>query len=137
MLGSKIVRMVLKEEMKKWKPSDEMLELIEKYPNMTLGEMQGMVDAPTSDSFSSKMLQDTPSDELKEFLSSNENANRFTVSKLLLVYIKENGLQDPNNRSEFFPNEKLRKLIGEPLQLRDGKKVYKIMSLQMYIKRHF
>mmetsp|Transcript_13912 Transcript_13912/g.18565 ORF Transcript_13912/g.18565 Transcript_13912/m.18565 type:complete len:295 (+) Transcript_13912:136-1020(+) len=68
----------------------------------------------------------TGSKELTEFLGE-EIQNRFVITKKLWAYIKENNLQDPNNRRTINCDEKLRALFG--LESFDSFKMATLLAL--------
>ena len=63
---------------------------------------------------------------------AEELHSRVDVTKLVCNYIKENNLQNPDDRRQITPDAKLKKLLnyknGEPL---------KYYTLQSYLKQHF
>ena len=63
---------------------------------------------------------------------AEELHSRVDVTKLVCNYIKENNLQNPDDRRQITPDAKLKKLLnyknGEPL---------KYYTLQTYLKQHF
>ena len=77
------------------------------------------------------------SKEMAKFTGWNpsELKSRVQVTKFICDYIKEKGLQNPEDRREIVPDTKLRKLLGY-----DKKKAtqpLRYYSLQTYLKRHF
>jgi len=76
------------------------------------------------------------SSDLRKFLDVPDDTllARTDVTKRITTYIKEQDLQNPDNRREIFPDEKLRKLIDIPKEY-DNKLTY--FNLQRCIKHHF
>tara|TARA_B100000497_G_scaffold105410_1_gene121667 strand:- start:5350 stop:6054 length:705 start_codon:yes stop_codon:yes gene_type:complete len=74
------------------------------------------------------------SNELSSFTGWNpeELRSRVEVTKYICDYIKENNLQNPEDRREIKPDPKLQKLLG--LKNKDTLKYY---SLQTHLKQHF
>ena len=74
--------------------------------------------------------------ELAEFLSLDENIeiSRTDVTSLICKYIKENNLQNPDNKKIIIPDHRLKKLfngyLGEEDQL-------EFFNIQTYLKYHF
>lgn len=76
------------------------------------------------------------SSDLRKFLNVPDDMllARTDVTKRITTYIKEKDLQNPDNRREIFPDDKLRKLIDIPKEY-DNKLTY--FNLQRCIKHHF
>lgn len=76
------------------------------------------------------------SSELRVFLDVPADAllARTDVTKRITTYIKDRDLQNPDNRREIFPDEKLRKLVYIPEEY-ENKLTY--FNLQRCIKHHF
>tara|TARA_B100001248_G_scaffold262153_1_gene256397 strand:- start:6688 stop:7284 length:597 start_codon:yes stop_codon:yes gene_type:complete len=74
------------------------------------------------------------SPELRTFLKVADDTllARTEVTKRITTYIKENDLQNPENRREIFPDAKLSKLVNMD---QDDKLTY--FNLQRCIKHHF
>lgn len=74
------------------------------------------------------------SPELRTFLKVADNTllARTEVTKRITTYIKDHDLQNPDNRREIFPDDKLRKLVNME---HDDKLTY--FNLQRCIKHHF
>lgn len=74
------------------------------------------------------------SEELATFLKIDKDKliARTQVTKLINVYVKENNLQNPENKREIIMNDALRKLIDIP----DDVKL-SFFNLQKYIKHHY
>ena len=74
--------------------------------------------------------------ELAEFLNLDEKIeiSRTDVTSLICKYIKENNLQNPDNKKIILPDDKLKKLfngyLGEEDQL-------EFFNIQSYLKYHF
>jgi hypothetical protein len=68
--------------------------------------------------------------------------SRTAVTKHIHEYINKNNLKNPESGREFFPDKKLKALLGEPVQFKDKEdeskgKMYATMGVQTYIKSHF
>lgn len=74
------------------------------------------------------------SDAMCVFLSLKKGSllSRTDVTRGISKYIRENDLQNPNNRREIFPNKELRKLLAVP---QDAELTF--FNLQKYLKVHF
>lgn len=72
----------------------------------------------TKKSASRKQKQYTLSSELQDIVHEKE-LSRPEITKKLWDYIKENNLQDPNNKRKIIPDKKLEKLFGskEPIDM--------------------
>ncbi|KAJ0441793.1 putative transcription regulator SWI/SNF-BAF60b family [Helianthus annuus] len=57
------------------------------------------------------------SPEMREFLGGRTEIPRTEVLKVIWAHIKENGLQDPNNKRVIVCDEKLKKIFGEKEQV--------------------
>ena len=84
------------------------------------------------------------SDELCRFLGvpAGTEMSRTDVTRRINAYIKENELQNTENRRQINPDAKLRKLLGAPqypLNRKDESqgKGYSYFNLQRYMSRHF
>ncbi|XP_076933866.1 uncharacterized protein LOC143599923 [Bidens hawaiensis] len=53
------------------------------------------------------------SSEMREFLGGRTEIPRTEVLKVIWAHIKENGLQDPNNKRVIMCDDKLKKIFGE------------------------
>jgi chromatin remodeling complex protein RSC6 len=75
------------------------------------------------------------SNEMAKFTGwdANELHSRVEVTKYICDYIKEHNLQNPNDRREIRPDNKLQKLLGVSSDS-DSLKYY---SLQTHLKQHF
>ena len=65
----------------------------------------------------------------------DELHSRVDVTKYICNYIKENGLQDPDDRRMIKPDGKLQKLLGYDVKASDDPLRY--YSLQTHLKKHF
>jgi len=76
------------------------------------------------------------STEMAKFTGWNptEPRSRVEVTKYICDYIKENNLQNPDDRRQIRPDPKLQKLLGLKGKEDHGLKYY---SLQTHLKRHF
>ena len=76
------------------------------------------------------------SNELCEFLGINSNSlhPRTSITKGLTKYIKENNLQNPNNKKIILPNEELKSKMNIP---DDFKGDITFFNLQRFIKHHY
>lgn len=74
------------------------------------------------------------SEELATFLNidKNELIARTQVTKLINIYVKENNLQNPENKREIVMNDALKQLVDIP----DDVKL-SFFNLQKYIKHHY
>ena len=89
----------------------------------------------------------TVSDDLYTFLerfgvTRGEPIARTDVTRHITQYIKENDLQNPEHRREIVPDATLKKLFGEPMELKDpndtnSPMVYTYLKLQRYLSSHF
>lgn len=87
------------------------------------------------------------SDELYSFLErfgvkKGDPIARTDVTRYVTTYIKDNDLQNPENRREIVPDAILQKLFGpamEPKDPNDAKSplVYTYLKLQRYLSQHF
>ena len=87
------------------------------------------------------------SEDLFKFLEplgvkKGEKVSRTSVTKFVTQYIKEHSLQNPEFKREIVPDEPLKRLLGEPLELKDSKdekspKIYTYLGLQRYLAVHF
>ena len=66
--------------------------------------------------------------------SSTDKKSRVEVTKFICNYIKENNLQNPEDRRQIFADPKLKKLLGVDLSNDNPLTYYKI---QTFIKPHF
>jgi chromatin remodeling complex protein RSC6 len=73
------------------------------------------------------------SPELATFLGVNPNDKfaRTQVTKMITVYVKENGLQNPQNKKIIVPDNKLKKLLN------NGNDQISFFNLQKYMKNHY
>lgn len=76
------------------------------------------------------------SEKLADFLQvpKEELIARTDVTKMILEYIKNNNLQNPDNKKEILPDDNLRKLL-EPHFTNEDKLEY--FNIQKYLKYHF
>ena len=77
------------------------------------------------------------SSEMAKFTgwNTNELKSRVDVTKFLCNYIKENNLQNPNDKRQIIADNKLCKLLDyDPKKIKDPLTYYRIQS---YIKPHF
>ncbi len=74
--------------------------------------------------------------ELAEFLNLDKNIeiSRTDVTSLICKYVKENNLQNPDNKKIILPDEKLKKLFNGYLSEEDQLEFFNIQS---YLKYHF
>jgi len=85
----------------------------------------------------SGFLKEVPiSKELYEFTGWKPDtlASRVQVTKFICNYIKENNLQNPNDRREINPDKKLAKLLDLKPNSKEPLKYY---SIQTHLKPHF
>jgi chromatin remodeling complex protein RSC6 len=74
--------------------------------------------------------------ELADFLGLDENIEipRTDVTKLICKYIKDNHLQNPENKKIIIPDEKFKKLFEGQL---DENNKLEFFNIQTYLKCHF
>lgn len=87
------------------------------------------------------------SDELYSFLArfgvkKGQPIARTDVTRHVTSYIKENDLQNPENRREIVPDATLKALFGEAAELsvaddESSRKMYTYLKLQRYMSPHF
>ena len=65
-------------------------------------------------------------------LSNDVELARTDVTSKIIAYVKEHGLQNPANKKQIVPDEKLAKILLVP----DGE-VVTFFNLQTYLKKHF
>ena len=77
------------------------------------------------------------SDLMCEFMEVEKGSlvARTDITKKLNAYIKLNGLENPENRQQILPDERLWKILGDTLQ-KDGL-VITHFNIQKYINGHF
>ena len=75
-------------------------------------------------------MQKTTTDKVVCDFVNQDIIDRRSLIKYIHKYIKENQLRDPNKRSEFIPDEKLRKVLPE-------RELYYLMSMQVYVQQYF
>lgn len=73
--------------------------------------------------------------DMCEFMGRKEGEliSRIEITKYLNKYIKENSLENPENRQNIVPDEKLWKILGE--EARDEKITH--FTIQKYLNKHF
>ena len=73
------------------------------------------------------------SSDLENFLELPENSEiaRTEVTTKIIAYVKKNELQNPENKKEILPDEKLGKLLN------NGENKVTFFNLQTYLKPHF
>ena len=73
--------------------------------------------------------------EMCEFMGRKEGEliSRIEITKYLNKYIKENSLENPENRHNIVPDEKLWKILGE--EARNEKITH--FTIQKYLNKHF
>ena len=74
------------------------------------------------------------SDAMCVFLKESKGTemSRTDVTRRISKYIRENDLQNPDNRRQIFPNKELRKLLAVPQE-----DELTFFNLQKYLKVHF
>lgn len=77
------------------------------------------------------------SDLMCEFMEVEKGSlvARTDITKKLNAYIKSNGLENPENRQQILPDERLWKILGDTLE-KDGL-VITHFNIQKYINGHF
>lgn len=78
------------------------------------------------------------SDELCNFLAEEKGTllARTAVTKRITTYIRDQNLQNPENRKQIFPDVRLQSLLM-PLIDADKKTGYTFFNLQRYLKHHY
>jgi chromatin remodeling complex protein RSC6 len=73
--------------------------------------------------------------EMCEFMGREEGSliSRIEITKYLNLYIKEQGLENPENKQNIVPDEKLWKILGE--EARNEKITH--FTIQKYLNKHF
>lgn len=73
--------------------------------------------------------------DMCEFMERKEGEliSRIEITKYLNKYIKENNLENPENRQNIVPDEKLWKILGE--EARNEKITH--FTIQKYLNKHF
>jgi chromatin remodeling complex protein RSC6 len=73
--------------------------------------------------------------EMCEFMGKEEGTliSRIEITKYLNLYIKEQGLENPENKQIIVPDEKLWKIIGD--EAREEKITH--FTIQKYLNKHF
>jgi upstream activation factor subunit UAF30 len=70
------------------------------------------------------------SNELAEFLGKGKKMARTEIVKMLWEYIRENDLQNPENKREIFLDDKLRRVFGKNV------KSFTMFTMNKYISAH-
>jgi chromatin remodeling complex protein RSC6 len=75
------------------------------------------------------------SDELCDFLEKPRGTRipRTEVTKFLIQYIANNGLMNPDKKTQVVPNERLMKLLGDDVNVENLTR----FNIQKYMNRHF
>jgi upstream activation factor subunit UAF30 len=117
-------------------------EAIKKNKKKRTMKNDGTVRKPSG--FASPVLV---SDELYSFLEQfgvkkGDPIARTDVTRHITSYIKEKDLQNPEHRREIVPDAALKKLFGEPAELKDpndlnSPKIFTYLKLQRYLSSHF
>ena len=73
--------------------------------------------------------------EMCEFMGREDGTliSRIEITKYLNLYIKEKGLENPENKQIIIPDEKLWKILGE--EAREEKITH--FTIQKYLNKHF
>lgn len=73
--------------------------------------------------------------EMCEFMGRDDGTliSRIEITKYLNLYIKEKGLENPENKQIIVPDEKLWKILGE--EAREEKITH--FTIQKYLNKHF
>ena len=74
------------------------------------------------------------SDELRDFIGAGKEDKfaRTSITQIIIKYIKDNSLQNKDNKKEILPDDKLKKL----LKLGEGE-MLTYFNLQKYMNKHF
>tara|TARA_B100000524_G_scaffold222093_1_gene117141 strand:+ start:313 stop:771 length:459 start_codon:yes stop_codon:yes gene_type:complete len=67
-------------------------------------------------------------------LSNNQLVSRSDVTKFINQYIKNNNLQDPNNKKNILPDSKLSSILDYNL---DNNEAITYFSIQKHLNKHF
>lgn len=78
------------------------------------------------------------SDALCSFLSVERGTlmARTEVTRRIIAYVRDQNLQNPDNRKQIFPDSKLQPLL-QPLLADDREKGYTFFNLQRYLKHNY
>jgi chromatin remodeling complex protein RSC6 len=114
---------------KKAKKLSHAVELVVKKEQKT-GAKVKKERKPCGFAVSSKVTPD-----MCEFMGRKEGEliSRIEITKYLNKYIKENNLENPENRQNIVPDEKLWKILGE--EARNEKITH--FTIQKYLNKHF
>lgn len=116
----------------------KLFERLQFYNKRKLRQIKNESDTPINNSINNSVLHilktpQTMSDELCKFLNYPVGAklSRSEITRKFFAYIKENNLQNPTNKKNFIPDDKIKTLF----KLSSNTEL-KLFALQKYIKSH-
>jgi chromatin remodeling complex protein RSC6 len=115
---------------KKTKKLNHVIEMVVKKEQKTTSNKSKRDRKPCGFAVSAKV---TP--EMCEFMGREDGTliSRIEITKYLNLYIKEKGLENPENKQIIIPDEKLWKILGD--EARDEKITH--FTIQKYLNKHF
>ena len=115
---------------KKTKKLNHVIEMVIKKEQKTTSNKSKRDRKPCGFAVSAKV---TP--EMCEFMGRDDGTliSRIEITKYLNLYIKEKGLENPENKQIIVPDEKLWKILGE--EAREEKITH--FTIQKYLNKHF
>ena len=115
---------------KKTKKLNHVIDMVIKKEQKTTSNKSKRDRKPCGFAVSAKV---TP--EMCEFMGRDDGTliSRIEITKYLNLYIKEKGLENPENKQIIVPDEKLWKILGEEAQ--EEKITH--FTIQKYLNKHF
>jgi chromatin remodeling complex protein RSC6 len=115
---------------KKTKKLNHVIDMVIKKEQKTTSNKSKRDRKPCGFAVSAKV---TP--EMCEFMGRDDGTliSRIEITKYLNLYIKEKGLENPENKQIIVPDEKLWKILGE--EAREEKITH--FTIQKYLNKHF
>ena len=115
---------------KKTKKLNHVIEMVIKKEQKTTSNKSKRDRKPCGFAVSAKV---TP--EMCEFMGRDDGTliSRIEITKYLNLYIKEKGLENPENKQIIIPDEKLWKILGD--EAREEKITH--FTIQKYLNKHF
>ena len=115
---------------KKTKKLNHVIEMVVKKEQKTTSNKSKRDRKPCGFAVSAKV---TP--EMCEFMGREDGTliSRIEITKYLNLYIKEKGLENPENKQIIIPDEKLWKILGD--EAREEKITH--FTIQKYLNKHF
>lgn len=115
---------------KKTKKLNHVIEMVIKKEQKTTSNKSKRDRKPCGFAVSAKV---TP--EMCEFMGRDDGTliSRIEITKYLNLYIKEKGLENPENKQIIVPDEKLWKILGD--EAREEKITH--FTIQKYLNKHF